>query len=579
MLHLMKDQIAQSKPDDRTVQPKLGYNPKLEFPKFDGSNPRIWIKKCCKYFDLCKIPENQKVDLASLNMSGKAENWISSYLANRVRVDWSDFVIDLTTRLKDEKGINVVEEFNKLQQSGSIESFVDEFENLRSIMLQNNICLPEKYLLESFIGGLKPGLRPFFRAFKPQTIVAAVEYVPADVRAEKIAKGLCYYCDAPYDRNHKCQFKEPQLFTIEIPGLDEVDYVVVQLEEQGVEEEIEHLDPRISCSALTGAQSYHTMRVTARVGDTLLHTLIDSGRTHNFLDTHMASKLGCKAEPIEGQAVMIADGNQLVCHSICRQFTWCVGGKEYVTDVMLIPLGNYDMVLGIQWLSTLGSISWNFKQLTMKFHFNGEDIELQGISPKKLKVLAAGPSQKLMSAASQICLIQVSDSSIFASSCMVQLCGGNKEHHELQELKQRFSAVFEEPEGLPLSRDSDLVQHIISSYAMDDNTQAILTTLSQGGTVSGFSLQDNLLRRFGKLVVGPDDNLKKKLLAWQHASLEAEHSGRDQTLKRLKNIFYWKGMSKDVSQFVRKCIICQASKYDTSAKPGALQPLPIPEQI
>ena len=34
----------------------LGYVPKLEFPKFDGSNPRIWIKKCCKYFSLCKIP-------------------------------------------------------------------------------------------------------------------------------------------------------------------------------------------------------------------------------------------------------------------------------------------------------------------------------------------------------------------------------------------------------------------------------------------------------------------------------------------------------------------------------------------
>ena len=38
-------------------------------------------------------------------------------------------------------------------------------------------------------------------------------------------------------------------------------------------------------------------------------------------------------------------------------------------------------------------------------------------------------------------------------------------------------------------------------------------------------------------------------------------------------------MSKDISQFVRKCVVCQASKYDTAAKPGKLQPLPIPEIV
>ena len=29
---------------------------------------------------------------------------------------------------------------------------------------------------------------------------------------------LANYCDKPYDRNHKCKFKEPQLFTVEITG-------------------------------------------------------------------------------------------------------------------------------------------------------------------------------------------------------------------------------------------------------------------------------------------------------------------------------------------------------------------------
>lgn len=214
-------------------------------------------------------------------MTGKAEKWIISYLSSRRNVDWPEFVMDLSARFKDERGVNSVEKFNKLEQTDTIESYLDEFEELKSDVLETHHSLPEEYLLDSFIGGMKPGIKPFVKAFKPATLAAAVEfarlqedalaatqkvtkptssfpykplqavplnsnkppllptppikpnnqlsltkfnpktyknprYIPADVRAEKIAKGLCYYCDQPYDRNHKCQFKEPQLFTVEI---------------------------------------------------------------------------------------------------------------------------------------------------------------------------------------------------------------------------------------------------------------------------------------------------------------------------------------------------------------------------
>lgn len=93
----------------------LGYVPKLAFPIFDGSNARLWIKKCSKYFSLYKFYDEQKVDLASLHMVDKAECWVTSYLAVRKSVDWADFVIDLNARFKDSSRDNVVENFNKLQ--------------------------------------------------------------------------------------------------------------------------------------------------------------------------------------------------------------------------------------------------------------------------------------------------------------------------------------------------------------------------------------------------------------------------------------------------------------------------------
>uniref|UniRef100_A0A803MRK9 Retrotransposon gag domain-containing protein n=1 Tax=Chenopodium quinoa TaxID=63459 RepID=A0A803MRK9_CHEQI len=504
-----------TKHDERIPPPRFGYNPKLEFPKFDGSNARLWIKKCCKYFSLCKIPDDQKVDLASLYMLDKAENWVSSYLATRSNVDWHDFVIDLAARFRDDKGINVVEEFNKLQQHDSIENYVDDFENLRSIMVQVGYMLPDKYLLESFIGGLKSSLRPFVKAFKPQTISAAIEYarfqqesdslntsnrpkytttkpyqtlstqnsskppllplpptspflktntkptpktkfILADVRAEKIAKGLCYYYDAPYNRNHQCQFKEPQLFTVEVPGMDEEDIAAVTLTEL---EEVTDTDPLISLNALTGNQNFSIMRVKVTTMGKTLQVLIDLGSTHNFLDIHIADSIGCKSETIPDMAVTVADGNQLRCASMCKGFTWMLGGQLFTADVLLIPLGSCDMVLGVQWLSTLGSISWNFKQMTMRFSVHNDWVELKGIPSKRLKVSDKGLPDKFLNEAAQVCLIQVSQLSGEVPPGLVHVSGTEAGHcSELVQMKVTYADVFEDPSELPPLRG---VMHLL----------------------------------------------------------------------------------------------------------------------
>ncbi|KAL2930706.1 Transcription factor bHLH25 [Bienertia sinuspersici] len=349
---------------------------KIEFPQFDGSNPRIWIKKCNRYFLLCKIPEDRKVDLASLHMIGKAESWVSSYLAVRASVNWQDFILDLTVRFQDHASENMVEQFNKIQQNGSLDDYVDEFEHLRSLLMQNSYILPESFVLETSIGGLKPSIKFFVKAFKPFSISAAIEvarlqeqqlahtsftsqknnkpllapkplqsipfqsnynkppllptpsntlppllptpsnstkitskhftrnttHIPADVRAEKIAKGLCYYCDKPYSRGHKCSFKEPQLFTVEIMANEEGESLspnsISATSEDGFSDQLIHLemhetDPQISVHALSGNRNYHTMRVTGQYHGHSVHILIDSGSTYNFLDLSTTKRIGC----------------------------------------------------------------------------------------------------------------------------------------------------------------------------------------------------------------------------------------------------------------------------------------------
>lgn len=49
--------------------------PKLSFPEFDGSDPDGWIRKAEKYYELVGVPNEDKVKIVVLYISGKAEYW------------------------------------------------------------------------------------------------------------------------------------------------------------------------------------------------------------------------------------------------------------------------------------------------------------------------------------------------------------------------------------------------------------------------------------------------------------------------------------------------------------------------
>ena len=53
--------------------------------------------------------------------------------------------------------------------------------------------------------------------------------------------------------------------------------------------------------------------------------------------------------------ISIANGNKLISSPMCQELQWLINKHEFYTDVMVVPLGSCEMILGDQWLSTLGS--------------------------------------------------------------------------------------------------------------------------------------------------------------------------------------------------------------------------------
>ena len=97
--------------------------------------------------------------------------------------------------------------------------------------------------------------------------------------AERRRQGLCYNCDEPYVRGHKC----PKLFYLEVTDFDDVDD-----SEQPIAEEPEDPPPLISLHAIAGLTTNDTMKVNVKIGESVLCALLDSGSSSNFISLEAA---------------------------------------------------------------------------------------------------------------------------------------------------------------------------------------------------------------------------------------------------------------------------------------------------
>ena len=73
---------------DRYERDTLFRLSKTNFPKFDGTNPRIWKEKCEKYFHMFYVPDDLKADYATLHFSGNAALWLQTYEVNHTVDTW-----------------------------------------------------------------------------------------------------------------------------------------------------------------------------------------------------------------------------------------------------------------------------------------------------------------------------------------------------------------------------------------------------------------------------------------------------------------------------------------------------------
>ncbi|KAK9199273.1 hypothetical protein WN944_014461 [Citrus x changshan-huyou] len=112
------------------------------------------------------------------------------------------------------------------------------------------------------------------------------------------------------------------------------------------------------------------MQVKAKIGPHEIIVLVDSGSTHNFINSRLANMLQLLFQPTSAFPVKVANREKVICQGKHDKVHVLIQDIPFELIIYLLPITGLDVVLSVQWLESLGSVVCNWKQLTMDFDWD-----------------------------------------------------------------------------------------------------------------------------------------------------------------------------------------------------------------
>ena len=110
------------------------------------------------------------------------------------------------------------------------------------------------------------------------------------------------------------------------------------------------------------------------------YTLVDPRATHSFASRPFLDLFQIETQPLEGRMrVSLQDGDPLFSGRVVRDSRVLIGGQEFPADLVALDLRDFDVVLGMDWLSRHRATLDCYKN-EVKFHRPGKlEVKFRGI--------------------------------------------------------------------------------------------------------------------------------------------------------------------------------------------------------
>jgi hypothetical protein len=126
------------------------------------------------------------------------------------------------------------------------------------------------------------------------------------------------------------------------------------------------MTPTILCHALAGIITPQTLKIEGYIENKKVIMLIDFHSTHNFIHYKLAKALNYFIYSAPEFQLIIANGGTINFSGKCHEINITMGEYVMNSPMISIPMGGVDVVLGVQWLQSLGTMDFNFQEIFMK---------------------------------------------------------------------------------------------------------------------------------------------------------------------------------------------------------------------
>ncbi|XP_058756529.1 uncharacterized protein LOC131629765 [Vicia villosa] len=476
----------------------LGNKRRLEIPIFKGDDAFGWLVRVERYFHLNGIRVCDKLDAVVLAMEDRALNWYQWWEEQAPLRTWEEFKIAVMRRFQPGMMQNPMGPLLSLKQKGTVVEYMEKFERLVAPLRRE-----ERIMLDSiFLNGLKEEIQAELKLYESQGLSDLMDRAllieeknevcqkkgsswkdrggllkikdpievggskkdgenisgganerykgrrlnPAELE-ERSKKGLCFKCGDKWNREHICKFKHMSFKLCEISSEEEEGNWGVSTQTEAVEELVTELKTlHLSLQSKQGFTSNKSFKVWATVQGQKLITLIDSGATSNFIDARLVERMGIQLMETPPYVIEVGNGERVKYQGVCEGLSFNVQGVDFNQHFFLMELGGAELVLGMDWLASLGSIEANFGVLCLKW--KQEEIEY---------CIFGDPILSTKQASMEEMLKALNDEGRGMLVESVQAEGENAavEDDEWKTLLDRFEEVFHLPNGLPPIREHD----------------------------------------------------------------------------------------------------------------------------
>lgn len=135
------------------------HKPKISFPTFDGTNPRLWKDKCESYFEIFGVSDALKPRFVALNFTGITETWLQTAKLCGRFTSWEKLQQAVCARFDRDQYQLHMKQLDSLRQTSSVTEYHARFEELAHSILLYNPTYDDTFLVVHFLSGHKDEIR------------------------------------------------------------------------------------------------------------------------------------------------------------------------------------------------------------------------------------------------------------------------------------------------------------------------------------------------------------------------------------------------------------------------------------